>query len=135
MTKADLESFRQALLALRQRLTGDVSHLTEEAFDHNGMAGAPIHPAELGSDSYEQGFTLSLIQNEEAVLAAIGEALRRIDEGTYGRCEECKVVIPRPRLFPTRATASVAPAQPSGPDPVPPTPARSRVSRDPSQGS
>jgi len=97
MTKTDLESFRHALESLRDRLNGDISHLTEEAF-HAGGTSAPIHPAELGSDSYEQEFTLSLLHNEETVLAEIPAALRRIEEGTFGRCEECSSVIPKPRL-------------------------------------
>lgn len=100
MTKTELETFRRALETLRTRLNGDISHLAEEAFPARSGNGtsAPIHPAELGSDSYEQEFTLSLLHNEEVVLAEIGGALRRMEQGKYGLCETCQTAIPKPRL-------------------------------------
>jgi RNA polymerase-binding protein DksA len=102
MTKADLERFRAALLALRGRLSGDVSHLAEEARRARGSDSAgPTRgsdPADQGADSYDHEFTLSLLENQEQTLEQIAEALQRIDLGTFGRCEECHGPIPRPRL-------------------------------------
>jgi len=104
MTKAELESFRQALLALKTRLNGDVSHLAEEALRARGgeasgsLSNAPLHMADLGTDNYEQEFTLSLLQNQEQALDEIADALERIREGTFGRCEECHAAIPKARL-------------------------------------
>jgi RNA polymerase-binding transcription factor DksA len=54
--------------------------------------------ADIGTDNYEQEFTLGLIQNEEATLHDIDEALAKIDEGTYGNCEGCEKKIPKARL-------------------------------------
>ena len=104
MTKTDLETFRQSLLNLRARLSGNLSHLAEEALrttggeNSGGLSNTPIHMADLGTDNFEQEFTLSLIQNEEQVLEEIREALNRIDHGTYGKCEECGSPIPKARL-------------------------------------
>ncbi len=103
MSNADLERFRETLVALRKRLTGDVSHLTDEAIraraEVEGVSmSAPADPADQGSDSYEHEFTLSLLQNQEQTLEEISEALDRMGKGTYGDCEECGVTIPRPRL-------------------------------------
>jgi RNA polymerase-binding protein DksA len=104
MTKADMEVFRQHLLALRNRLNGDVSALTNEALRQSlreatgNLSSMPIHMADIGTDNFEQEFTLSLLQNEEQVLGEIGDALERITQGTYGRCEECQNPIPRARL-------------------------------------
>src|SRR5436305_14447510 len=100
MTKTDLETFRQSLLNLRARLTGNLSHLAEEALRTAGgensgsLSNTPIHMADLGTDNFEQEFTLSLMQNEEQVLDEIREALDRIDHATYGKCEECQTPIP-----------------------------------------
>ncbi len=91
MTKTDLETFRQSLLNLRARLSGNLSHLAEEALRATGGENS-------GSLSIEQEFTLSLIQNEEQVLEEIAEALNRINHGTYGKCEECGSPIPKARL-------------------------------------
>ena len=103
MTKPDMDTFRETLVALRTRLRGDVSHLADEALGANGAkAGgashAPVDMADVATDNFEQEFTLSLMQNQEQVLGEIGEALERIRHGTFGRCEECEKPIPKARL-------------------------------------
>ena len=103
MSKPDMETYRETLLALRTRLRGDVSHLADEALGANGAktgraSHAPVDMADVATDNFEQEFTLSLMQNQEHVLGEIGDALERIRQGTFGRCEECEKPIPKPRL-------------------------------------
>jgi RNA polymerase-binding transcription factor DksA len=106
MTKPQLEKYRQLLLAMHNRLQGEVSHLADEALRTTGgeasgsLSNTPIHMADLGSDNYEQEFTLGLLQNEEQRLEEIAAALRRIDQGEFGVCEGdgCGKPIPKPRL-------------------------------------
>jgi RNA polymerase-binding transcription factor DksA len=104
MTKSDLDGYRQRLTALRERLNGDVSHLADEALRKNqreasgNLSSMPIHMADIGTDNFEQEFTLSLLQNEEQVLVEISDALERLKQGKFGRCEECQQSIPRVRL-------------------------------------
>jgi RNA polymerase-binding transcription factor DksA len=104
MTKAEWEPYRETLLALRNRLTGDVSHLAEEALrsrggeSSGGLSNAPLHMADLGTDNAEQDFTLKLLENQEQALKEINEALERLRQGTFGRCEECEAAIPKGRL-------------------------------------
>jgi len=104
LTAADLAGFRAKLLELRARLRGDVSAMANVALNKDRMEGAgefssmPIHMADIGTDNYEQEFTLSLAQSESMVLSQIDEALRRIDGGTYGECEDCEKSIPKARL-------------------------------------
>lgn len=103
MKKADMQVYRDRLHMLRARLRGDVSAMANAALRKSGMEGGdsstmPIHMAELGSENFEQEFTLSLMETEEDTLAKIDEALERIEEGTYGKCSECDGVIPKTRL-------------------------------------
>jgi RNA polymerase-binding transcription factor DksA len=103
MTKADLERYRSTLVALRARLTGDVSHLADEAFRARGAKDGPsVAPAadlaDQGADSYDHEFTLSLLQNQEQTLEEIDDALERVRQGRFGRCEECGGAIARARL-------------------------------------
>ncbi len=103
MSKPDMDAFRETLLALRARMRGDLSHLTDEALGANGAktgaaSRAPVDMADVATDNFEQEFTLSLMQNQEHVLAEIGDALERIRQNTFGRCEECEKPIPRARL-------------------------------------
>jgi DnaK suppressor protein len=58
----------------------------------------PIHMADIGSDNFEQEFTLILMESEEVTLGQIEASLERIEEGSYGQCEECGVKIPKTRL-------------------------------------
>jgi RNA polymerase-binding transcription factor DksA len=104
MTKAEMDVYRESLLALRDRHNGDASHLADEALRRTGggaagnLSNMPIHMADLGTDNFEQEFTLSLLQNEEQLLGEITSALDRIRQGTFGQCEECQGDIPKPRL-------------------------------------
>lgn len=102
MTKTELESYRNQLVGLQQRLQGESSQLADEALNQRGgegnLSNVPLHMADLGSDNYEQENTLSLLQNEQRTLAEIADALDRIHKGTFGTCEECSGSIPKTRL-------------------------------------
>jgi DnaK suppressor protein len=58
----------------------------------------PIHMADIGSDAFEQEFTLSLMANEEDTLEQVEQALGRIRARKFGICEDCGGVIARKRL-------------------------------------
>lgn len=104
MKKEELKSYKDRLLVLRARLRGDVNQLADAALKKNGseasgnLSSMPIHMADIGSDNFEQEFNLSLMESEESVLAQIEQALERVEEGSYGVCEECGVKIPKARL-------------------------------------
>ena len=104
MNRADLKVYKDRLLALRARMRGDVNQLHENSLrksrsEANGdLSSMPIHMADIGSDNYEQEFSLSLMENEGAALEKIQASLERIEEGNYGECEECGAKIPKMRL-------------------------------------
>jgi DnaK suppressor protein len=104
MTEAEINDYRRRLLALKKRLGGDLSELEEEALRGvggeaaGGLSDVPVHPADLGTDNYEEEMSLTLLENEEQLLAEVNDALERIEKGTFGRCEVCGQEIPRERL-------------------------------------
>ena len=104
MKKTEMRPFKEQLLSLRARLRGDVSQMADAALkkrrsEANGdLSSMPIHMADIGTDNFEQEFTLSLMESEEETLDLIEASLERIEEGTYGECEECGVKIPKTRL-------------------------------------
>jgi len=104
MKKTELKVFKERLLALRVRLRGDVSQMADAALKKNrteangDLSSMPIHMADIGTDNFEQEFTLSLMQTEGGTLQQIEAALERWEEGVYGECEECGVQIPKARL-------------------------------------
>lgn len=104
LTKKDLAEFRALLLSKRAQLMGDVDNLHAEALrqsrqDASGdLSSMPIHMADIGTDNYEQEFTLGLLESERAILHEIDEALERIDKGTYGLCVATGKPIGKKRL-------------------------------------
>jgi RNA polymerase-binding transcription factor DksA len=102
--KSERERFREQLLELGQRLNGDVAGLSQEALQANGgqangnLSNAPLHLADLGTDTFEQSVTLGLLESKTEMLGEIVDALGRIDNGTYGACERCGRLIARERL-------------------------------------
>jgi len=104
MKAADLKVFKAALEAMRARLRGDVATMADAALrktrseSSGDLSSMPIHMADIGSDAYEQEFTLSLMATEEGTLDLVQQALGRIRARTYGTCEECGGVIAKKRL-------------------------------------
>jgi len=103
MKKSEMSAFKEKLHLLRARLRGDVNTMAEVALRKSGIEGSdsnamPIHMAELGSDNFEQEFTLGLMEADEGTLGSIDSALDRIQDGTYGKCIQCEGVISKARL-------------------------------------
>jgi DnaK suppressor protein len=104
MTKTELEHWRRRLLALKKRLGADLSQLEEEALRPLGgesggsLSDVPVHPADLGTENYDVEVGLELMENEAQILKEIDDALARIDQGTYGICENCHREISKERL-------------------------------------
>jgi len=102
--REELGPIRDALQSLRSRLRGDLDQLTDEALRRDNAGGTgnlsnvPLHMADVGTDNYDQEFTLGLIENEQGTLELINEALSRMEKGTYGQCVECDEPISKPRL-------------------------------------
>ena len=61
LTQAEINSYRLRLLALKKRIGADLSELEEEALRSVGgesagnMSDVPLHPADLGTENYEEG--------------------------------------------------------------------------------
>lgn len=100
----ELKLFKKALVARRREVARDMGTMEDEALGKNRMEASgdlsqmPIHMADIGSDNYEQEFSIALIQNEREILKEIDEALQRIQDGTYGVCLATHQAISKPRL-------------------------------------
>lgn len=104
MKKAEMKVYKQALLLLRARLRGDVSAMQNSALkktrseSSGDLSSMPIHMADIGSDNFEQEFTLTLMETEEDTLGAIEAALEKIEDGVFGACDDCESPISKARL-------------------------------------
>ncbi|MFO0889545.1 MAG: TraR/DksA family transcriptional regulator [Isosphaeraceae bacterium] len=104
MKTEELAAFRRTLETLRSRLRGDLDQMTDEALRRNlvngsgNLSNVPLHMADVGTENYDQEFTLELIENEQGTLELVNEALARLDKGIFGSCVQCSEPIPKPRL-------------------------------------
>jgi RNA polymerase-binding transcription factor DksA len=104
MKKAESKLYKERLIELRARLRGDVHAMADAALKKTrseasgDLSYMPIHMADMGTDNFDQEFTLNLMQTEEDTLSQIEGALERIEEGVYGTCVECEGRIPKTRL-------------------------------------
>jgi DnaK suppressor protein len=104
LTAADIEHFKQMLLEKREEILANVNEMGDETLKKSrgdaagDLSSMPIHMADIGSDNYEQEFTLGLMDSERKLLKEIDDALQRVEHGTYGICEGTGRQIQKARL-------------------------------------
>ncbi len=97
----ELDFYRDLLLAKRRELVGDMGSMEAEALrssSGSNLSNLPIHMADMGTDNYEQEFTLGLVEKDRVVLREINQALAKIQTGTFGICEGTGKPISKARL-------------------------------------
>jgi DnaK suppressor protein len=104
VTSIDTEQFRAALLDERRRVEHALATLRDE---HPGSLDEEVeeiaatsdnHLAETATATLGREIDYTLGENSGQVLSEIDAALKRIEDGTYGTCTNCRQEIPRGRL-------------------------------------
>ena len=100
LSKKDLDKYRDLLILRRREIMGMVSGLETEALRSSGgnLSNMPVHMADVGSDVFEQDFTLGMAATEREMVVQIDLALTRIAERIYGVCQATGKSIPKTRL-------------------------------------
>jgi len=87
MRQRDLKLFRRLLEDRKREILSEadraVGRLNTKPAD-----GFP-DPSDRASLESDRAFLLRMKDRERKLLSKIGEAFARIDDGTYGECEEC----------------------------------------------
>lgn len=93
------DELRHMLIARRRDLLNQIQtglrDARSEASEHTRYR---IESGETTEVHPEDDLAFALIQLKGEVLTRIDEAMRRLDEGTYGNCGECSGAIAAPRL-------------------------------------
>jgi RNA polymerase-binding transcription factor DksA len=93
----DLKKQRQRLEAKRAELRGVINKIVGESptsgtvFDPDDLAGKSVELTDIESSE-------PLYENERSLLTQVEQALKNLDNGTYGRCQVCGKPIPDARL-------------------------------------
>ena len=110
-TRAELDEVKAALEEDVARFESQIEISTAELVGllRDGNEGAGRDPADVGSANFERDAEMSLANNAREMLDQSKLALRHIELGTYGSCDNCGKPVGKGRLqaFP-RATLCVA---------------------------
>ena len=92
----DTEEARTLLVDEQARLQQIRTSLSQEPVDGNGerdalgeLSFADQHPADIATETFEREKDVSILDNVDEQLRDVDDALRRLDDGSYGRCEIC----------------------------------------------
>ncbi len=104
LTKKNIEYFKRLILKRKDELIEGLKHSLDETLKKSpreasgDISGYALHMADLATDTYDREFSLGLASNERQLLYEIDEALKRIEEGSFGICEGCRLPISITRL-------------------------------------
>ncbi|HET9322533.1 MAG TPA: TraR/DksA C4-type zinc finger protein [Gaiellaceae bacterium] len=105
MSTLDVEHFRTLLVEKREAVTAALDNLQrensrslEEETGELVSGSADQHLADTATETVEREIGSTLEEHDERLLVAIDDALRRIEDGIYGKCVNCGAPIPEERL-------------------------------------
>jgi DnaK suppressor protein len=97
-----LRKQKERLLALRDAMLDSMQGMAQDNLrsraEGSEASAFGMHQGDAGSDAYDRDFALSLLSQEQDALYEIEEALKRVGNGTYGKCEMSGKPIAHPRL-------------------------------------
>jgi DnaK suppressor protein len=97
-TRVDHERARQLLERERERVLRELGELRAERGGDEELSKIDQHPADVGTELFEEERDQSLINRLEHDLEAIERAFKRLEQGTYGLSIESGTPIPDARL-------------------------------------
>jgi RNA polymerase-binding protein DksA len=103
-SKSDLKNFKKIVLKKKEEVLSDLKHISDDTLRKSqkeasgDISGYTYHMADVATDNYDREFSLGLASSERKSLYELDDALKRIEEGTFGICDDCKSSITKIRL-------------------------------------
>lgn len=103
-TKKELRDFKKLVLKRKNEILESIYHISEDTLkksqkDASGdISGYTYHMADIATDTYDREFSLGIASNERQFIYELDDALKKIEDGTFGICEDCKIPITKTRL-------------------------------------
>lgn len=104
MRKTEMKRFKSLLENMRRQVIGQMNQLERDNISKSqressgDLSSYAYHMADLASDSFEREFEMSIASHGSETLQEIEDALERIEDGSYGKCEDCSKQIGARRL-------------------------------------
>ena len=97
LSASQLKTFKKELIQLQQSLSHEIEKIRSKDLQAT-METGPGDDADVATQTYEKEMLFEISGSERETLMKIEEALYRITNKTYGRCDQCKKPIPLKRL-------------------------------------
>ena len=103
LMKPRLKHFRQLLITERATFADKIKSLAKNVAKSpreasGDLSSYPVHMADMAADTYDRELSINIVSSEQAVLYQIDDALKRLDDGTFGVCQQCSTAITMSRL-------------------------------------
>lgn len=104
LNKKDLKEFKKLILKRKEEILEGIKHISEDTLKKSqkeasgDISGYTYHMADVATDNYDREFSLGIVSNERKFLYELDDALKRIEDGIFGICQECKSSIAKNRL-------------------------------------
>ena len=103
LTKEQVKQFRQLLITERAKLADEIKSIAHDASisprEASGdLSAYTVHMADMAADTYERELSMNIVTSEQELLYQIDDALKRLDDGTFGLCQQCSQPITMSRL-------------------------------------
>ncbi|NOX97647.1 MAG: TraR/DksA family transcriptional regulator [Nitrospirae bacterium] len=104
MKNKEQEEFKRLLEKEKETLLSQIEHLENNSLNKSqrelsgDLSGYSFHLADMGTDNFDRELALNLVSSEQKLLYEVNEALRRLEKGSFGCCEQCGKSIGRKRL-------------------------------------
>ncbi len=102
--KRELAEFKKIILKRKDEILDEIKHISEDTLKKSqkeasgDISGYTYHMADVATDNYDREFSLGLASNGRRIFYELDDALKKIEDGTFGICEDCKSLIAKNRL-------------------------------------
>ncbi len=104
MLKADLAAFKKLILKKKEDIIEHIREISEETVkksqkDASGdISSYTYHMADVATDNYDREFSMGRVSEDREFLFELDDALKRIEDGSFGICEDCGALVSKTRL-------------------------------------
>ena len=104
LNKKELLEYQKLITKRKSEIQDALEHISEETLKKSqkdaagDISGYTFHMADVATDTYDREFSLGIASNERQMLYELDDALKRIEDGSFGVCEDCTNTIAKTRL-------------------------------------
>jgi len=104
MLKAELAAFKKLILKKKEDIIEHIREISEETVkksqkDASGdISSYTYHMADVATDNYDREFSMGRVSEDREFLFELDDALKRIEDGSFGICEDCGALVSKTRL-------------------------------------